>query len=39
MILEDNTSNEDILDQLEKIEAMNRLSCHHQNSKIAGWSS
>jgi len=40
MILEDNASNEDILDQLEKIEAMNTLHClHHENSKIAGWSS
>jgi len=45
MILKDNASNEDILDQLEKIEALeeeypNSLDClHHENSKIAGWSS
>jgi len=42
MILEDNASNEDILDQLEKIETLeeekpNSLECiHHENPKIGG---
>jgi len=45
MILEGISSKRDILDQLEKIESLeekdpNILDCfHHENPKIAGWSS
>jgi len=41
MILEGNVSNEDILDQLEKIEALeedNRNHLYHENTKIEVWS-
>jgi len=44
MILKDNTPNEDILDQVEKIEALEdektSLECmQHENAKIGRWSS